>query len=150
MNKKGQINIGQVLVTSVIFVILVIGGFNFYLGSLYANEVSIPAGINQADLNATFSKFDTSIANTANSTYENRNRIPILSGIRDFFSAGVDSIKAAYDSIGFMNDYVAFVKKDTVLGAFLPQSFWGLLVSIFTIILTLIGLSALWRWNLTR
>lgn len=150
MNKKAQGNIGTVLVSSFIFVLLIISGFNLYLGTLYANDADIPDSIDEDKLNKAFSRFNSSFVNTTSEIDDQKNRIPILSEIADFFATGADSIKAAWDSIGFMNDYINFAKDNTVFGKILPDTFWGLLVSVFSIILVFIGLSALWRWNLTK
>ena len=150
MTKKAQINIGQVLVGCFLFIVLIMGGFNFYFGSLYENSVSPPSGVDEANFTASFSGFNESFGDTANETYKERNKIPIIGGTLDFISAGVDAVKSSWDSVGFMGDYVQFVRKNTVLGKFLPDSFWTMLIAVMTIILTLIGIGALWRWNLTR
>jgi hypothetical protein len=148
--KKAQANIGTILVACFLFVILLMGGFNFYLGSLYSNGVTVPDGINQTELDASFEKFKKNYTDARVKIDDQKNRIPVLSEIADFFATGADSIKAAWDSIGFMKTYINFVQKNTVIGSLLPASFWSMFLSVITIILTFIGLSALWRWNLTR
>ena len=157
MNRKGQVSIGQALLGVFLFAILIIGGMNAYLGNLYENDVSVPSTIDEAKFEAMFGKYDgtgksnitTALANTSSSIHT-KSKVPFFGTAIDFFAIGSESISKGYDSIGFVSSYVIFAQDNTVLGTFLPSSFWGLLLSIFTIILVLVVVGALWRYNLTK
>lgn len=151
MNKKAQgTTIGGILVAVFLFSVLVISGFTFYLGSLVDNDVALPAGINNTNIQKSFNSFESGLNETAEEIDSQKNQVPFIGGAIDFFATGVDSMKTAGASLGFMKEYVSFARTNTKLGEFLPKTFWDMLVAILTIILVFVGLGALWRYNLTR
>jgi len=152
MNKKAQAqyNVGSMFIGLGIFALLLMGGFNFFLGFVVENDGTIPAGINETKLNENFARFDSSFSNTSSTIDETKDDIPVIGGLLDFFASGIDSIKAAWDSIGFMKDYVNFVRSTPPFDKFLPTQFWSIILSMFTIVLVLIGISAFWRYNIVK
>lgn len=150
MNRKGQTTIGGLFVAIFLFTLIIIGGFTFYFGSLVDNGSAIPDGVNETQLYASFDKFEDNISTTATSIDSNKSSAPIVGGTIDFFSGGLDSIKAGFTSLQMTKDYIAFTQKHTVLGTFLPDTFWGLISAILTIVIVFIVLGALWRYNLSK
>ena len=152
MNKKAQqqYSVGTIFIGISIFALLLIGGFNFYLGFLVDNNAATPAGIDEASIQASFNRFNSTLASTADDIDANKTKIPVVSGLFDFFASGIDSIKTAWNSIGFMRDYVNFARTNTELDKFLPESWWSIITSLFVIILVLIGIGALWRYQLVK
>lgn len=151
MNKKAQgTTIGGILVAVFLFSVLVISGFTFYLGSLVDNDVALPDGVNDTNIYASFDRFETNLSNTADDIDSKKNQVPFIGGAIDFFATGVDSMKTAGASIGFVKEYINFARQNTILGTFLPDTFWSMIIAIFTIILVFVGLGALWRYRLTR
>lgn len=151
MNKKAQnTTIGGILVGVFLFSILIISGFTFYLGSLVDNNVALPDGVNETNIYNSFQKFEDNLSSTADDIDSKKNQVPFIGGAIDFFATGVDSMKTAGASIGFVKEYINFARTNTVLGTFLPDTFWGMLTAILTIILVFVGLGALWRYQLTR
>ena len=152
MNKKAQqqYNVGTMFIGLGLFALLLIGGFNFYFGFIAANDGTIPDGIDQTDFTNNFARFDSQFENTSTTIDETKDDIPVIGGLLDFFASGIDSIKTAWNSIGFMKDYVNVVRTTKPFDTFLPEQWWNIVISIFTIVLVLIGISAFWRYNVVK
>ena len=153
MNKKKaqqQFNIGSVFIGLSLFALLRIGGFNFYLGYLVDNSATLPDGINKTEIQSSFGRFDNELGDTSNSINTTKGDSTEQAGFFDYFAVGISSVRTAWDSIGFMADYVNFVRDNTKLGQFLPDEWWSIVLSIFTIVLVLVGISAFWRYNIVK
>lgn len=150
MNKKAQsgITIGQLFAAIFFFSFILISGFTFYMGSLVDNGGSIPDGINQTEFQQTFASYETNLTQRADEINSEKNSVPLIGGAIDFFAGGINSIKIAWSSLDFVKSYLQFAQSNTVLGQYLPQTFWGMMGAILTILLVLIVLGALWRYRL--
>jgi hypothetical protein len=150
MNKKAQsgITIGQLFVAIFFFAIILISGFTFYLGSIVDNGATIPDGINQTQFETTFLAYEQNLTQRADEINSEKNSVPLIGGAIDFFAGGINSIKIGWSSLDFVKSYLQFAQSNTVLGKYLPQTFWSMMGAIFTILIILIVLGALWRYRL--
>ena len=143
-----NMTVGQVFIMITLFGLLLIGGFNFYLGYIVDNDGVIPDGIDESAIKGNFSRFNSELQNTSETIDESKEDVPVIGGLLDFFASGIDSIKTAWNSIGFMRDYVDFTRENSPLGTFLPNTWWTMVIALLVILLALVGIGAFWRFNL--
>lgn len=150
MNKKGQTTLGHIIMAIGVFILLLMGAFNFFIGFTAENEVDLSDSVDEDAYRALFENATRNVSNTADTVDQNKSSTPkIIQGF-DFFVSGIDSIKAIWGSVDIMNDYMNLAKKDTPLGYILPTSFWTIVGALVTIFIIFVVLGALWRYNLTK
>lgn len=146
---KAQVTVGQLFIGVVIFVALFAFSFNFFLGHTLANDITLSDSINTTAYQKLIADAQENITTNQQNVEANKTNQPPLGGF-DFFSAGVESIKTLWNTGDMAGQYVVFVQKESGVGKYLPESFFGFVMAIVIVTVILIVLGALWRYGLTK
>ena len=149
MAGKAQTTLGNIFLALGLFTLLLMGAFNLFLGHVVSNDVELSETINTAAYTAQFDRVNANLSQTADIMNDNKTKIPFVSATFDFFATGIDSVKAAWISVDIMTDYMTLIQTNSPLSFIIPKSIWGIVITILSILLILVVLGALWRYQLT-
>lgn len=143
MNRKAQqTNLGSIIVLVFMASFLFLAGFLGYLSFLDDNSATIAEDVDLTKIEVTFNQSK----NLSNSIQGESKSLPGFLNNFDFLSVGYDSLKTLLNAPALFTNIISFIQENSFF-RLLPPQFWATIVGIVISIITLIALSAFWRYR---
>lgn len=131
----------KIVVSVLLFVALILGGFSIYTGVLTDNSINYSTNINETAIN----NFKDKAINISDTIEDNKKSAPPILGL-DIITTGFSAVESVFGANSLISEIVSFIRLSTPL-KFIPKIYTDILIAIIFVIVIFAIISVFWRYK---